>query len=128
MNKTPYKYDDVYGNRLLIRTYYGDIFLNDVINSWDNIINQGVIQPETKGVLIDYRNADLKMPIKDIEILMNYFAKTGLFSGFRFALIMEAPNQLVFPILADGMNNDFLTAPFSTEEAAKKWILKGERG
>ena len=127
MNKISYKYDDVYGDRLLIKTYYGDIFLTDIMDSWNTIIDQGGINPQTKGVLNDYRKAVLKISIKDIDVLMHYFAKTGVFKDFRFALLMEEPNQVVFPILAENMNNDFLTAPFSTEEAAKKWVLNGVR-
>lgn len=127
MKNISYKYDDIYGERLLIKTYYGDFYLNDVIDSWNHIINQSVINPQTKGVLNDYRKAVLKISIEDIEVLMDYFSKTGVFSKFRFALLMVKPNQVVFPLLAGEMNTDFFTAPFYTEEAAKKWILNGER-
>jgi hypothetical protein len=127
MSEITYCYGDCYGDKLLIKIYYGEIYFRDVTESWDRIIEEGFIRPHTKGVLNDYRIGILRFTVNDVEKLMNYFTQKGVFDKFRFALLMDTPDQVVFPTLAGTFKTGFRTAPFTTKEAAINWILCGDR-
>ena len=122
--KTEYKFDKSTG--ILYKYYHGIVTLDVIISSWEYAINSNIIPKKVRGFILDFRGTTLKLNIKETsDIAAFYNQHPDIFKNKKVALIMQEPEQVVFPIIIESENIEFSPRPFYTEEAAVKWILKG---
>lgn len=122
--KTEYKFDKSTG--ILYKYYHGIVTLDVIISSWEYAINSNIIPKKVRGFILDFRGTTLKLNIKETSDIADFYGQhPDIFKNKKVALIMQEPEQVVFPIIIESENIEFIPRPFYTEEAAIKWILKG---
>ena len=110
---------------IMYKFYYGAIRLDDIITSWDDAINRNIIPNETIGFILEYRKASLLIPVSHYKLIPAYYQKhPEIFFGKRIAILTTDPKDIVIPILVETEDQGYKSKPFSTEEAAIKWIRK----
>lgn len=120
-----YNYDAATG--IFYKYYYGTITLRDIITSWEESIKNKTIPKETKGFLLDYRNANLEMDIEEnLKIAEFYKNHLDIFGNLRIAVVTVNPRDVVIPILVKAHDEGYLSRPFSTVEAALTWVLENK--
>ena len=117
-----YEYFKWHSSEILLRRFAGEITAEDIINSWEYLINNDILTREHIGVLNDIREADFKMNMETFKVLLKYLRDHDIFSGMKIAVIVDSPEKVIFPMVgadATGLN----IKPFATPEAAAHWII-----
>ncbi len=113
---------------IMYKFYYGDIRLDDIITSWDYAIESKIIPQETIGFVLEYRKAHLRIPVSHYKLIPAYYQKhPEIFNGKRVAILTTNPKDIVIPLLVETEDQGYQSKPFSTEEAAIKWIKRNEK-
>jgi len=112
-------------SRMIFYKYYsGDISYNDFELSWLYIINNQIIPNETRGILLDYRQAMIKSPIDEAFRISSFFSgNIQIFRDKKIAFVTATPEQIVLPVLVREYDSNYQSRPFSTIEAAENWII-----
>lgn len=120
-SKMDYQYDDETG--IFYKFYYGNIYLTDLMLSWEYIIKKKAIPQFTKKFILDYRKGVLIAGPDAVKNIAELYTKYDhIFSGSKVALIMEEPDQVIFPILVNEEQSLVKFKPFYTVEAAIEWL------
>ncbi len=120
--KIEYKLDAPQG--IFFKYYYGDIYFKDLELSWEDIIKKKLIPSTIKKFILDYRQANIRFDAsKAATIARFYVTHDQIFSHSKIALIMEKPEQVVFPMLVEAEGENFAVKPFYTIEAALEWLI-----
>ncbi|MBG0782474.1 MAG: hypothetical protein H0S84_09425 [Bacteroidales bacterium] len=111
--------------RIMYKFYYGEIRIDDITTSWDDAVKREIIPKETIGFVLEYRKARLLIPVSYYKHIPVYYRKhPEIFSGKRIAILTTNPKDIVIPLLVETEDHGYQSKPFSTEEAAIKWIKK----
>ena len=112
--------------KYLTRKFKGSLTIEDIIESWEFIIESKLKMQKFDGIINDFSNADLKMNINDLEKLLNLFKQNfEIFRDLKLAVVMTSPENIVFPVLAE-KESPFKIKAFSTFKAAEEWMHKKE--
>ncbi len=107
---------------ILIRTFKGTITMKDVISSWVYVIETGLISQYHKGIISDYREANIQIEIDDVEKLMLFFKKhEDIFKNLKLAVVIDSPN-IAIPMYLTHKYPKIAAEPFSSIEAAIRGI------
>lgn len=121
--KFKYIFDDSTG--ILYKYYYGSITLEDIFSSWDYAISENLIPKETKGFILDYRNATFDIAIKEHSGISDYYKEhLDIFGNFKIAIITQTSKDITIPSLVELKDDGYSSRPFYTLEAAIKWVLR----
>lgn len=119
-----FKYDYNEENRLLYKYYYGLITLEDIITSWLFAFDNNIIPNDVKGFILDYKNANFNIPIKDhIKIAEFYQKHLDVFANQKIAIITDNPQDIRIPPMVSTKDDGFNSKAFTTLTAAINWIL-----
>lgn len=121
------KFRIVYDDRLkiLYKYYYGIIKINDIISSWDEIIENNMIPKLTKGIILDYSNAKLDVAITEYTKIPEYYKKNlSVFGGLKIAILTQKKEDVIVPSLVQLKDDGYLSKPFYTKEAALAWVTQ----
>ncbi|WP_163323286.1 hypothetical protein [Draconibacterium mangrovi] len=125
MDVEKFKYE--YKDCIVFKSYFGLITVEDVKNSWLEAISNNLFPEETIGFILDYREAHFDIePGRHNEIPAFYWQHPGVFENKRIAIITENPEDIVYPMLIRLQDRGYESRPFSTMDAAIRWILKKE--
>lgn len=109
---------------ILVKTYYGIISLDMMKKSWLQLLLQNEVSSKIKGIILDYQEAELAIDVNDLEKVINFYKDHfSHLKNCRIALVSNKPKNLVVPVLIEEIVKQGRTKPFSTFEAAKRWIL-----
>ena len=123
--KEKYKY--VYDNstNILYKYYYGSITLEDIFSSWDYAISNNLIPENTRGFILDYRNANFEFNLKEYTKIADYYKNhIEVFGNHKIAIITQNPKDVVVPALVESKDDGYFSKPFYTHEAAIRWVLR----
>ncbi len=110
-------------DKILIRSFKGYVNVEDILASWNYIIEYGLINSKIIGVISDFCESELIIDDKDFSRFKEYYdAKSNLFKNLKTTQIIITP-QIVFPILFQLKYEKIKSKSFSTIEAASWWIL-----
>ena len=118
-----YKYHKNYTQSILIRNFDGKISVDDIIGSWEFLIDNGMIPGQLEGIISDLTNCDLNMDLNDFYKLINYLRNNAQLRKLKQAVVSQNPQTIVFPTLGEQNEHDCKIRPFSTEQAAVNWII-----
>jgi hypothetical protein len=119
--KFKYEFDEATG--ILYKYYYGPITIEDIYSSWDYAIEKNLIPKATKGFILDYRNGNLDISIKENYKIAEYYkAHLDIFGGLKIAIITQTVKDLTIPLLVELRDDGYVSKPFYTLEAAIKWV------
>ncbi len=126
MTKVEYTYEDINGKGIMTRTFYGKIDADYIINSFEYIIDNNLPKDNCLGLISDFCNATIEMKMLDFRRVLVFIKKNKKIRDLKLAVIVDTPGKSIFPFLAQTVLN-IQVRPFSTNEAAKKWIISGEK-
>lgn len=116
-------FDDKTG--IFHKNYFGDVRLNDLFTSWEEVIAGNKIPPGTKKFVINYKSATILFPPKHVADIADFYNKNNhIFGGSKIAMVMETPPQVVFPRLMEEEDISFNVKTFYTLEAAINWLTE----
>jgi hypothetical protein len=110
--------------KIFYKQYTGEVTYNDFESSWLHAIHNKFFPPDTKGFLLDYREATFAFSLNETYRISDFFQEHFLiFSNKKIAFIASTPEQIIIPILLREYDFNYQSRPFSTIEAAESWIL-----
>lgn len=117
-----YKKHDLYPEHILIRKFEGKVDVNNIIDSWEYLIKNKMINEKIKGVINELSYCELDMDMGRFETLMAYLKKQDCFKGIKLAVVCDSPKIIIFPILGEKQVSEFKIKPFTTMKAAVDWV------
>jgi hypothetical protein len=124
MNILHKKYN-LFPENILVRDFIDEVRAEDIINSWEVIIDEKMITPTIKGVINNLIGCDLKMDMNGFNTVIEYFKEHKELKGLKLAVVCDSPGKLVFPMLGEHRYAEIQIKPFSSVEAAVSWIIIG---
>ena len=122
MENFTYTFDEKTG--ILFKNYFGIITIEDIRSSWIYAFENHIIPANIKGFILDYRKATFEMTLdENIEISKFYQQYIHVFRNFKIAILTQNHKDIVIPILVKRNDDGYQSEPFSTLDAAMKWIL-----
>ncbi len=119
-----FRYEFDHSTGILYKYYYGPITIGDLTSSWEYAFENNLIPEEVKGFILDYRSANFKIDVEAHSEIADFYKKhLEVFGNFKIAIITEEPRDVVIPILVENKDEGYSSRPFSTLEAAIKWVL-----
>jgi hypothetical protein len=123
-NELKFRYEFDRQSSILYKYYYGPTDMKMIAGSWDYAIENQLIPAETKGFIIDYRQASVQIELSNYSAIPAYYkAHPEHFEGKKVAVIVNTPKDIIVPLMIRRKIADFDTQTFSTTEAAVAWIL-----
>lgn len=116
---------NLYPESILIRNFIGKVDVNNIIDSWEYLHKNKLIDKNIKGIIKNLTGCELIMDMESFKILIAYLKKDDSIKKIKLAVISDIPETIVFPFLGENQENELKIKPFSTMEAAVDWILKG---
>ena len=108
---------------ILYKNYFGKINMDDIYNSWHYAFENNLIPPNTKGFILDYRKASFDIDSKKYKKIVSFYKKNiSFFKDKKIAVITNSSKDIVIPILVEQKDKGYSSKPFSTVEAAIRWI------
>jgi hypothetical protein len=99
------------------------VLLEDIFKTWKKVIQNKEIPDNVKRFVISYKNAIINFPSEAVsEIARFYNQNVEIFNGVKIAMLMESPDQVVFPHLMEKEKVSFKINVFYTLEAAFRWL------
>jgi hypothetical protein len=110
---------------IFFKHYYGNISLEEINSSWEYIIENNFIPTDTKGFILDYRDAVINIPPNQSSGIADFYkAHLEVFGGFKIAIITDNPKNVVISYLVNAVDVGYQSKPFSTMQAATAWVLR----
>lgn len=122
-----YEKHDIFPTSILIRKFIGRTCSTDIINSWEYLLKNNLIDSHIKGVITDLRDCDLNLDINSFESVLCYMLERESLKKIKCAVISNSPKIIVFPFLAEKLSSELKVKPFSTLEGATNWIITGSK-
>ena len=109
-------------DNVILRKFVGDVYLDDIINSWKEIFSRFEDLSLYKGILTDLLQANMCAEDKNMSELID-FLKDNMdrMDNMRIAIVMDTP-QVTSTIMMDRQMSHLHIKPFSTIDAALLWI------
>ena len=110
-------------SNIVFRKLEGNFKLNDIVESWKKILNE-LKNKQVIGIINDITNANLEMELREVDKIISFFKEhSSIFDNVFIAVVTDNPKTIVFPTIAAIKNPYLKIKTFSSEEAAKMWIL-----
>lgn len=110
-------------NSILIRNFIGKVSTQEIINSWEYIRENKLINPKIKGIINNLSDCELLIDFNDFETILSYIKKQDFLKNLKIAVVSDSPKIIIYPMLAEEQKAMPNIKPFSTFEAATNWIL-----
>lgn len=122
--KIEHRYDSE--AKIFYKYFYGDIIFNDIITDWLLLIQKKQLPSGVKRFILDYRKAKLLATAGSAKDIASFYKKHALwFQQSKVALIMQNPDEVIIPILANEECAGLLEfRPFYTLDGALEWVIK----
>jgi len=125
--KGNYNYRFDRSTNIFFKEYYGPITIEGIKSSWIYAYKNKLIPKETKGFIVDYRNATFNMKDeKHVEITDFYKEHPELFGNFKIAVLYGSRKDVFLPGLGETKDEGYSSQSFSTIEAAIQWVLNDQ--
>ena len=110
-------------SKSLNNSYNVDVKVDDILDSFVYIINNGMIGNNCKGILTDLRECALNFEMNDFKNLLEYIKASPSLKDLKIAVVVDSSKNIVFPMMASNQTG-IKVQPFSTIDAATEWILQ----
>ena len=118
-----YRRHHLYPESVLIREFSGEVGVQEIIASWQYLIDEKLIDPAVKGVVNNLLGCDLKMDLDSFEQLIGYMKSREALRHIRIAAVTDNPRVAVFPTLGEMEVKELKIRLFSTLEPAVAWVI-----
>ena len=117
-----YKKHGLYPDSILIRKFVGKVSVDDIIESWEYLQKNKLIDDKIKGLINDLTGCELLLDMNCFSTLMIYMKSQDFIRAIKIAVICDTPQKIVFPVMGEKHHSELKIKPFSTLEAAVHWI------
>ncbi len=109
---------------IYFKHYSGEVYIEDVFKTWEEKIRNDISGRGIKKFVVDYKKASIKFPSGRATDIADFYKKhDDVFRDSKIAMVMESPDQVVFPHLVEMQNVSFIIRTFYTMEAALQWLM-----
>ena len=109
-------------DNVIVRCFKGDVYLEDILESWREIFNRYDNLGSYKGVLTDLLDATLHPGPDNAPILINYLNDNKIrMMDMKIAIIIDSPYVSNAMMISHQIKR-LQIRPFSTRKAAIEWI------
>lgn len=109
-------------DNVVLRIFNGDVYLQDIIDSWDDTLARFDNLMDYKGIITDFLSANLHHEDNNMNILIDYLkGQIGRMNNMKIAVIMDSPHVTNTIMLGQEMKH-LQIRPFTTRNAALEWI------
>jgi len=112
-----------YGKEILFRRFGGELTAENEIQMLQYAIDNGLINDRVVGMVLNMNEARFNMEPGDGLKIIDFTAGIPLLASLKYAIIVDTPEKIIFPLLGGIKREGHKLQPFSTEEAAIMWIL-----
>ena len=121
-SKITFKFDNT--EKVLFKYYTGEINLQDIKLSWDEMFDSKSVPEDNKGYVLDFRDAKLHIHYKEYTKIIAYVKRNlEKFGHKKMAIITKDASDIVIPLLVRENFKGFNTKPFGSPGAAITWVL-----
>jgi hypothetical protein len=107
---------------VIIRYYHGEVRLEGILESWNTLFRNYKNLQDYKGIVSVFLDANVLHEDENLNVLVEYLrAYLDLLKDLRIAIVMDTPMVTNTIIIGQKMKH-LQIKPFSTEEAALKWV------
>jgi hypothetical protein len=108
--------------RVMIRRFSGNVSLEEVVDSLNEVIRNGIFIEKVKGLLLDCSNAHLDFSATEYRQIVNYFVENiDFFKKFKLGFVANTPHNIVIAMLIEQADDRYIFRPFTSIEAAMVW-------
>ncbi len=109
-------------NQVILRRFSGEVCIDDMIESWNEVFNRFEDLGAYKGVVISFLDADIKHEDNNLNVLVDYLkGYLDRIRGMKIAIVMDTPKVTNTIIINQKMKHLHIRH-FSSEKAALEWI------
>jgi len=119
-----YNKHKTYPQNIYIRDFSGKVDVHEIIHSWQFLLNNDLLNSETKGVINNLTDCQLDMDMGSFHVLMDFLKKYEQLHKIKLAVICNDPHTIVFPTLGEMQERSLRIKPFASEDPAVKWIME----
>ena len=123
MSDFQYTLRTFYGKEVLFRSYDGQLTAGFEIEMLKYAVENGLINKNVRGMVLDMTSAHFNMEISEVRKIVDYVSADISLSSLKFAIIADTAEKVIFPLVGGIYKEQVKVRPFSTENAAIKWIL-----
>jgi len=119
-----YSYIDCQNSRILLREFKNEISIDDIISSFEEILEKGMLLGNTLGVITDLRGVKVEVNTKVFKKISGFLNSNSEMYKFKLAALTDSPKQVVLATIANKVSSKLTVKPFSTFEACVKWMAE----
>lgn len=109
-------------DQVILRRYKGDVYVQDIIDSWDDVFTQFEDLKAFKGIVTDFLEANLHHEDHNMNIIIDYLkGYIERMENMKIAVVMDSPHVTNTIMLGQKMRH-MQIRPFATRKAALDWI------
>jgi len=109
-------------DKIILRHFKGDVFLQDIIDSWEEVFAAFSDLSLYKGVVTNFLEAELHHEDHNMNILMDYMKDyIERMNDLKIAVVMDSPHVTNTIMLGQKLKH-MQIRPFTTQQAAIDWI------
>ncbi len=110
-------------DHIILRTFSGDIHLDDIMKSWEEIFSRFEDMKVFKGVITDLLEAEMHLDGDNMNMLVDFLKEyMDRMEGTKIAIVMDSPRTMTNTILMDQKMKHVQIKPFRTMREAYDWI------
>ena len=107
---------------VILRCHKGDTYLQDIIDSWNELFLRFDNLKVYKGVVSDFLEATTHHEDKNMNLLVDYLREhMGQIENMKIAVVMDTPHVTNTILLGQKMKH-LQIRPFATRKAAFEWV------
>ena len=92
-----YEKHNAYPESILIRNFIGKVSVKDIIDSWEYLHDNKLIDKKIKGVINNLSGCELIMDMEHFKTLIDYLKKQDYIKKIKLAVISDTPKTIIFP-------------------------------
>lgn len=123
MHQIEYTSRTFYGVEVLFRCFTGPLTTEQENEMLAYAVAKGLINENVKGMVLDMRLAEFDFKPEDAGQILDFVSKDPQLASLKYAILVDSPDQIIYPLLGAMYKESAKIKPFSTEAAAIKWIV-----
>ena len=123
MDGVNYTSESYSGVEILFRRFTGPLTIEKENEMLAYAVEKGLINENVRGMVLDMRSAKFDFSPEDAKKILDFVESDPKLAKLKYALLLETPEQVVYPLIGATYKESALIKPFSTEAAAINWIV-----
>lgn len=109
-------------DNVILRSFKGDVYLQDIIDSWDETLARFGDLFEYNGIVTDFLSANFHHEGNNMSVIIDYLKdQIDRMNDMKIAVIMDSPHVTNTIMLGQEMKH-LQIRPFTTRKAAFDWV------